>query len=66
MVPNCAKHHIFVTAYENFRIINLTLQKMKFYIKDFFSKCDQIRRFLRISSPLLKKSLLENLVLCVV
>ena len=29
---------------------------MKFYIKDFFSKCDQIRRNLRI----LKKSLMES------
>ena len=26
-----------------------TAQKMKFSIKDFFSKCDQIRRKLRIS-----------------
>ena len=25
---------------------NVTAQKMKFSIKDFFSKCDQIRRFL--------------------
>ena len=25
-----------------------TAQKMKFFNKDFFSKCDQIRRFLRI------------------
>ena len=30
---------------------------MKFSIKDFFSKCDQIRRNLRIWSHLLKKSL---------
>ena len=30
---------------------------MKFSIKDFFSKCDQIRRKLRIWSHLLKKSL---------
>ena len=29
-------------------------QKMKFSIKDFFSKCDQIRRKLRMWSPLLK------------
>ena len=27
---------------------------------DFFSKCDQIRSFLRIWSHLLKKSLMEN------
>ena len=33
---------------------------MKFSIKDFFSKCNQIRSFLWIWSHLLKKSLLEN------
>ena len=33
-----------------------TAQKMKFSIKDFFSKCDQIRRKLRMWSHLLKKS----------
>ena len=45
---------------------NDTAQKMKFSIKDFFSKCDQIRRKLRIWSHLLKKSLMENFVFCVV
>ena len=35
-------------------------QKMKFFIKDNFSKCDQIRRKLRIWSHLLKKYLMEN------
>ena len=30
--------------------------------KDFFSKCDQIRSFLRIWSHLLKKSLMENFI----
>ena len=35
---------------------------MKFSIEDFFSKCDQIRRFLRIWSHLLKKSLMENFI----
>ena len=35
---------------------------MKFSIKDFFSKCDQIRSFLRISSYFLKKSLMENFI----
>ena len=39
---------------------------MKFSIKDFFSICDQIRRFLRIWSYLLKKSLMENFILCAV
>ena len=41
-----------------------TAQTMKFSIKDFFSKCDQIRRKLRIRSHLLKKSLMENFIFC--
>ena len=41
----------------------LTAQKMKFSIKDFFRKCDQIHRKLRIWSHLLKKSLMENFIL---
>ena len=41
-------------------------QKMKFSIKDFFNKCDQIRSFLRIWSHLLKKSLMENFIFCAV
>ena len=43
-----------------------TAQKIKFFIKDFFSKCDQIQRFLRSWSHLPKKSLLENFIFCVV
>ena len=45
---------------------NGTVQKMKFPIKDFFSKYDQIRSFLRIWSHLLKKSLMENFHFCAV
>ena len=45
---------------------NCTAQKMKFSIKDFFRKCNPIRRKLRIWSHLLKKSLMENLIFCVV
>ena len=41
-----------------------TAQKMKFSIKDFFSKCDQIRSFLQIWSRLLKKSIMENFIFC--
>ena len=37
-------------------------QKMKSLNKDFFSKCDQICRVLRIWSHLLKKSLIKTLV----
>ena len=39
-----------------------TAQKMKFFIKDFFNKSDQIRKKLRIWSHLLKKYLMENFV----
>ena len=44
----------------------ITAQKMKSPIKDFFSKCDQIRRKLRIWSHLLKKSLMEDFIFCAV
>ena len=37
---------------------------MKFSIREFFSKCDQIRSFLRIWSYLLKKSFIENFIFC--
>ena len=39
---------------------------MKFSIKNFFSKYDQLRRKLRIWSQLLKKSLMENDIFCAV
>ena len=42
--------------------IRTTAQKMKFSIKDFNSKCDQMRRKLWIWSHLLKKSLMENFI----
>ena len=44
--------------------LSYTAQKMKFSMKDFFSKFDQIRSFLRIWSHLLKKSLMENFIFC--
>ena len=43
-----------------------TAQKMKFFIKYFFSKCDQIPRKLWIWSHLLKKSLMETFIFCAV
>ena len=39
---------------------------MKFSITDFFSKCDQILRKLRIWSHLLKKSVMKNFIICAV
>ena len=44
----------------------VTAQKMKFSIKGFLSKCDQIRGFLRIWSHFLKKSLMKNFIFCAV
>ena len=41
-----------------------TTQRMKFFTMDFFSKYDQIHRKLRIWSHVLKKSLMENFILC--
>ena len=43
-------------------LLTFTAQKIKFSIKDFFSKYDRIRWKLRIWSHLLKKSLTENIV----
>ena len=43
------------------KILN-TAQKMKFSIKDFFSKCYQIHSFLQIWSHLLKRSLMEKFI----
>ena len=45
---------------------NQAAKKMKFSIKDFFSKCDQICSFLRIWSHLPKKSFMENFIFCAV
>ena len=43
-----------------------TAQNMKFSVKDFLRKCDQIRSLQRIWSHLLKKSLMENFIFCAV
>ena len=46
--------------------VHTAQKKMKFSIKDLFSKCDQIRWKLRIWSHLQKKSLMENFIFCAV
>ena len=46
--------------------ILFTEQKLKFSLKKFFSKCDQICSFLRILSHLQKKSLMESSIFCAV
>ena len=40
--------------------------KIDFSVKNFLSKCEQTHRKLRIYSHLLKKSLMENFIFCVV
>ena len=48
---------------QEFQVVGLYIfKKMKFSIKDFFSKCDQILRELRIWLYLLKKSLMQNFI----
>ena len=56
---------MYSTVVMEYQIVN-TAQKMKFSIKDFFHKCDQICTFLRIWSHLLKKSLMKNFFSCAV
>ena len=55
---------LFLFLIQNFLGFIYTAQKMKFSFKDFFSKCDQIHRKLRIWPHLLKKSLMENVIFC--
>ena len=65
LLYNCVFHLVFLKLMSLSSRID-TAQKMKLSIKDFFSKCDQIRSFLGIWSHLLKKSLMENFIFCAV
>ena len=60
------KPHHFIYQNKNWlrKIIPITAQKTKFSIKDFFIRYDQIYRFLRILSHLLKKALMKNFIFC--
>ena len=59
---NCIYFSLFCCLF--LKSLKGSAQKMKFSFKDFFSKCDKIRRKLQIWSHLLKKSLMENLFFC--
>ena len=63
---NCFSNFTFPLTFSLKSHCIYTTQKMKFFIKDFFSKYDQIRRKLQIWSHLLKKSLMENFTFCTV
>ena len=59
----------FVEITKNWKFILFSWSyctKMRFSIKDFLWKWDQICRFLRILSHFLKKSLMENFIFCAV
>ena len=47
-------------------MIYVTAQKVRFFIEDFFSYCDQISRKLRIWSHLLKKLFVGKFIFCAV
>ena len=47
---------------DNYPISYSTVEKVKFYVKDFLSKYDKIHKKLRIWSHLLRNSLMENFV----
>ena len=57
---------VFLLKIVWFRRIFGTVQKMNIFVKNFFSKCDQIRWKLQICSHWLKKSLMENFIFSVV
>ena len=57
---------LFIFCANKTRTVQKKKKKMKFSIKDFLSKCDQIHSFLWIWSYLLKKSLMENFIFCAV
>ena len=56
---------LFATAIADmWKLRSVTAQKMEFSIKDFFNKCDQTQRKLRIWSHLLKKSSMDDFIFC--
>ena len=68
-IKNRFQHRCFLvrsSQREVFLKKGVTAQKMKFSIKDFFSKYDQVRWKPRIWLHLLKKSLTKNFIFCVV
>ena len=63
-IPSFSEGNLSICYHQSACKKEHTKQKIKFSMKDFFSKCDQIRSFLQISLHLLKKSLMENFIFC--
>ena len=53
---------VITTCDSYYKMWHCTINEV--FIKDFFSKCNQIRNFLRIWSHLLNKSFMENFIFC--
>ena len=64
---NFSKNKLFSSSqqFSAYLLPQIKVQKIKFSVGNFFSKCEQIRIKLRIYSHLLNKSLTENFILCV-
>ena len=58
-MTNSKLFHLILVTFHRYNA-----QKIKFSIKEFFSKYDHIRSFLQIWSHLLKKSLMKNFTFC--
>ena len=58
--------NIFSWIYKFYKNQLHTAQKMKFFVIESFSKCDQIYRNLWIWTQLLQKALMENFIFCTV
>ena len=63
-LTNLARTVISQNTLEQSSLSYVTAQKIKFSIKNFFSKYDQIFSVLRIWSHLLRKSLMGNFIFC--
>ena len=55
---------LLLNLYPTSNGIERNCQKIEFYVKDFFSKCEQSCSFLSLGSQLLKKSIIKNFSVC--
>ena len=65
---NFSKNKLFSSSlkFSLYLLAQIDAQKINFFVKNWFSKCEHIRIKLRIYSHLLNKSFTENFIFCVV
>ena len=65
---NFSKNKLFSSSlkFSLYLLAQIDAQKINFFVKNWFSKCEHIRIKLRIYSHLLNKSFRENFIFCVV